>query len=59
MHLVDWETVCSPKDKRGLGIRGLVDMNVSLLTKWLWILGSTKGGLWKNLLIEKYWIQDV
>lgn len=45
MHLVNWETVCSPKAKGGLDIRRLVDMNVSLLTKWLWRLGSEEDGI--------------
>lgn len=59
MHLVNWETMCSLKAKGGLGLHHLVDMNVALLCKWLWRLGSKEEGMWKNLVIEKYGVQDV
>jgi hypothetical protein len=35
-HLVNWHTVCLPKDCGGLGVRDLATMNKSLLCKWLW-----------------------
>eukprot|EP00268_Persea_americana_P014029 TRINITY_DN16210_c0_g1_i2.p1 TRINITY_DN16210_c0_g1~~TRINITY_DN16210_c0_g1_i2.p1 ORF type:complete len:280 (+),score=35.24 TRINITY_DN16210_c0_g1_i2:349-1188(+) len=36
LHLVDWESICKPKDEGGLGIRPLKKMNQALLGKWLW-----------------------
>lgn len=56
--LVAWDFVCSSKAKRGLGVCKMMDMNIALLCKWLWWLGSYEG-LWKRVLIEKYGIRDV
>ena len=52
-HLVNWDTVCLPKDYGGLGILDLKHMNVALLGKWLWKL-ETEQGLWQDLLRKKY-----
>lgn len=52
-HLVNWPTVCLPKDSGGLGILDLQDMNKSLLCKWLWKLEKTEG-LWQEMLTKKY-----
>jgi hypothetical protein len=52
-HLVNWPTVCSPKDQGGLGILDLRNMNISLLTKWLWRL-ETPDGLWQKIIRHKY-----
>jgi hypothetical protein len=35
LHLVDWDTVCSPIPEGGLGIRSLRKFNQALLGKWL------------------------
>jgi hypothetical protein len=48
-HLVNWETMCTPKIQGGLGILDLRCMNVSLLTKWVWKLESQEG-LWQSLV---------
>jgi hypothetical protein len=37
-HLVNWDTVCTPKNQDGLGILDLRCMNNSSLAKWLWKL---------------------
>jgi hypothetical protein len=42
-HLVGWETVCTPKNRGGLGILDLRCMNISLLTKWIWKLENQEG----------------
>lgn len=59
MHLVAWDILRSPKTKRGMGLRRLGDMNAVLICKWLWRLGSDEGWLWKQVVIEKYGIQDM
>ena len=52
-HLVNWRTVCMPKEQGGLGILDLDLMNISLLSKWLWKLFNDKGP-WQEILSRKY-----
>jgi hypothetical protein len=52
-HLVDWETVCTPKDLGGLGILNQDMMNIGLLCKWLWKL-ENESGMWQDILKKKY-----
>lgn len=42
-HLINWETVCTPKIHGGLGTLDLRCMNIILLTKWIWKLESQEG----------------
>lgn len=59
LSLVAWDSMCSPKAKGGLGLCRLRDMNIALLTKSLWHLGTDEDGLWKHVWIDKYGIRDV
>lgn len=52
-HLVNWPSVCTPKDLGGLGVLDLDLMNISLLCKWLWKLENSEG-LWQSILRKKY-----
>jgi hypothetical protein len=52
-HLVNWQTVCLPKDQGGLGILDLDIMNIALLSKWFWKLVNTTG-IWQQILEKKY-----
>jgi hypothetical protein len=52
-HLVNWKTVCLPKDHGGLGVLDLEVMNIALLSKWLWKLFNEKG-FWQTILENKY-----
>lgn len=53
IHLVNWPTVCQPKDQGGLGITDLEIMNFCLLCKWIWKLENSSG-LWQKILRRKY-----
>ena len=47
IHLVKWKTICSNKDKGGLGVKCLGTLNKALLAKW-------DNPLWKNIISLKY-----
>ena len=49
-----WKKVCEAREDRGFGILDLRIFNSALLGKWIWCLGSDKGGLWKEVLVSKY-----
>jgi hypothetical protein len=51
-HLVNWQTICMPKDQGGLGVLDLEKMNISLLAKWLWKLFN-EDGIWQKNLRKK------
>ena len=53
MSLVNWEEVCKPKDKRGLGVRRLRDLNKALLMKIGWRLAEENTD-WGNIMKAKY-----
>ena len=53
MSLVNWEEVCKPKEKGGLGVRRLCDLNKALLMKIGWRLGEDSTN-WGNIMKVKY-----
>ncbi|RVW47789.1 LINE-1 reverse transcriptase-like [Vitis vinifera] len=57
-HLVNWEVVCTDKDKGGLGIRKLAMLNKALLGKWIWRYACDKDNLWKQVIKVKYGQED-
>ncbi|RVW82343.1 putative ribonuclease H protein [Vitis vinifera] len=54
VHLVNWEVVCTEKEKGGLGLRKLIPLNKALLGKWIWRFACEKENLWKQVLVAKY-----
>ena len=53
-HLVDWDKVCTPKEKGGFGVRSMTLFNKALLGKWLWRFGLEEHQLWRCVLVAKY-----
>ncbi|KAL9683236.1 hypothetical protein QQ045_015055 [Rhodiola kirilowii] len=56
-HYVKWSKITRPKKYGGLGIQGMIEKNMVLLSKWWWKLISGKGGLWRRMILEKYAIK--
>ena len=54
IHLVNWEVVCTDKEKGGLGLRKLVMLNKALIGKWIWRYACDKDNLWKQVITVKY-----
>ena len=54
IHLVNWEVVCTNKEKGGLGLRKLAILNKALLGKWIWRYACDKYNLWKQVIKVKY-----
>ncbi|GAU28977.1 hypothetical protein TSUD_391750 [Trifolium subterraneum] len=52
--IVKWDIVCKPKELRGLGVRDIRAVNISLLTKWRWRLLEDDDAIWKKVLKSKY-----
>ncbi|KAL9672560.1 hypothetical protein QQ045_028811 [Rhodiola kirilowii] len=58
IHYVKWEKIKKPKTYGGLGIQGLAEKNSSLLARWWWRLVTSRDGLWRKMILEKYTIKD-
>ena len=54
IHLINWEVVCTQKEKGGLGIRKIDLLNKALLGKWIWRFAFEKEILWKKVIGVKY-----
>uniref|UniRef100_A0A453N6X2 Uncharacterized protein n=1 Tax=Aegilops tauschii subsp. strangulata TaxID=200361 RepID=A0A453N6X2_AEGTS len=53
-HMVRWPDVCKPRNQGGLGIMSSKRMNIALLTRWLWRIANGEGGLWLQIIRNKY-----
>ena len=54
VHLVNWERVCMSKERGGLGVKRVKDMNDSLLMKWWWRYGKEENAMWRRIIAGKY-----
>ncbi|KAI3804400.1 hypothetical protein L1987_25906 [Smallanthus sonchifolius] len=50
IHWFKWETVTAPKDKGGLGLGTLEDLNLSLLVKWWWRYKVEEERMWRRVI---------
>ena len=51
---VNWEIVCLPKERGGLGIKDITSFNLALLGKWKWELFHRQDELWAKVLVSRY-----
>uniref|UniRef100_A0A2N9J4B7 Reverse transcriptase domain-containing protein n=1 Tax=Fagus sylvatica TaxID=28930 RepID=A0A2N9J4B7_FAGSY len=54
IHLLNWDTVCSPITQGGLGVRKLAIFNKALLGKCLWRFGREELSLWWRVIASKH-----
>ncbi|XP_050386378.1 uncharacterized protein LOC126802738 [Argentina anserina] len=54
VHLMNWDTICRPKQLGGLGIKKTAEMNQAILAKIGWRLFLKDSGLWANMFSSKY-----
>ncbi|GLU11146.1 hypothetical protein SLE2022_279100 [Rubroshorea leprosula] len=53
-HLVNWDSICMPRDLGGLGLRSARENNQAMITKLGWQLISTPNKPWCKALLVKY-----
>ena len=58
MHLINWKTVCLSRDKGGLGICGVLNLNKALLGKWNWRFVVEDNALWREFIKIKYGTEE-
>ncbi|XP_021991787.1 uncharacterized protein LOC110888575 [Helianthus annuus] len=51
MHWVAWDRVARHKKNGDLGLNKLLNVNISLLSKWGWRFKTEKNGLWKRVIV--------
>nr|KYP65965.1 Putative ribonuclease H protein At1g65750 family [Cajanus cajan] len=58
IHTIGWSMLCLPKDKGGLGIRKMRDVNTTFMMKNCWSLITEKEKLWVQVIKSKYGCLD-
>lgn len=53
-HMISWETITTPKDARGFGIKASQHMNLAILMNQTWRLHTHPSMLWAYVLKSKY-----
>lgn len=54
LHLLNWNSVCTPKTGGGLGLQRIKERNVAFLGKWWWKFQTERNKKWHRLIRENY-----
>ncbi|CAN1775079.1 Putative ribonuclease H protein At1g65750 [Linum perenne] len=64
IHLVFWDTICKPKDRRGLGMRKVKELNFAYMMKLAFLFFKSPNDMWVHVLqhnisemVPKVWSQ--
>ena len=55
---MNWNTICSSKEKGRLGVRDLSLVNKALLGKWIWRFTVEDNSFWKDVISIKYLVEE-
>ncbi|KAL8136633.1 LOW QUALITY PROTEIN: hypothetical protein V2J09_002634 [Rumex salicifolius] len=58
MHLVDWDSLCQPIKRGGLGLRKTENANLAMIWKLSWRLFSEPSLLWVRVVRAKYRVRS-
>nr|KYP65494.1 Putative ribonuclease H protein At1g65750 family [Cajanus cajan] len=58
IHTISWDKICRPKERDGLGLRSLREVNNSFMMKNCWSLITEPNKLWVKVIRSKYKCQD-
>ncbi|KAF7830841.1 reverse transcriptase [Senna tora] len=50
IHIINWGTICKPKDMGGLGVERIRERNLALLAKLLWRTSDESNQIWAKIL---------
>jgi hypothetical protein len=53
-HLSNWQSLAQGKEKGGLGVSSLRQLNLCLLASWVQRYYESEGKLWKSVIDHKY-----
>lgn len=53
-HMVSWPDICKPREQGASVPCCSKRMNVALLSRWLWHISQGHGGLWLDIIRNKY-----
>ncbi|MFS7958360.1 putative RNA-directed DNA polymerase [Helianthus anomalus] len=52
LHWVAWDRVTTPIDMGGLGLSKLKEINIALMSKWIWRFRNDENSLWKAVIVS-------
>ncbi|KAL4369386.1 hypothetical protein GQ457_05G024870 [Hibiscus cannabinus] len=59
VSLVNWESICQPMERCGLGFRNIYGQNISFMQKLGYLFVTRLRDFWVRLLREKYKVRDL
>lgn len=58
LHLINWQSICAPKNCGGLGLQRIKEKNIAFLGKWWWRFQVDRKKIWHRIVCAKYKIRS-